>query len=626
MASEKVNIVIKAVDKTKGTFRAVTAGLNAVKKAAFSLKSGLLALGGAAGLGYLIKRSMNTTDALGKVASKIGISTEALGGLRYAAEQTGVATDTLDMALQRMVRRISEASIGTGEAVKALKELNIDAKKLSKLSTDEQFNAIADAMAGVTNQSDKVRLAMRLFDSEGVALVNTLKGGSDVLNAYQKRAKELGMTLNGDLVKGVEQANDAISTFQGFLGGMFHRTVAELAPLIKGITQDMMAWVELKVQDGGGAGKVARGIAIAVVNSTKTIVESFGTVANSIIQLGNVASQVGNFLNEWFGEITTEKAQAQIADINHQLFVMNKALQDQPEIYSDHVIEGLNQEAVALKNKRAELQHMIDTATTWTQLKPMQPIDTGESIKWLDELLEKMKGTQIPVVDIGDNDIKGNNQALDVARDEYSSLLDLQDNYQSMYEGQQSDHYRKLIEQTSLWHRKNAAMQEIARSGNIQSLRDSGKEVVSTLSGTYKWAFDLHKGFAIKDALIDTYKAVSTALSSAPPPANYGLAAVALAKGIATVQSLRGTQYREKGGPVSKGKPYIVGERGPELIVPNQAATVIPNDQISGPVNVNFNITANDTRGFDQLLQQRRGQIVGIINQAMNDRGQRAIA
>ena len=34
---------------------------------------------------------------------------------------------------------------------------------------------------------------------------------------------------------------------------------------------------------------------------------------------------------------------------------------------------------------------------------------------------------------------------------------------------------------------------------------------------------------------------------------------------------------REHGGPVSGGMPYIVGERGPELFVPNQSGQIIPN-------------------------------------------------
>lgn len=38
---------------------------------------------------------------------------------------------------------------------------------------------------------------------------------------------------------------------------------------------------------------------------------------------------------------------------------------------------------------------------------------------------------------------------------------------------------------------------------------------------------------------------------------------------------------RAEGGPVSFGREYIVGERGPELFVPNQSGTIIPNNQIN---------------------------------------------
>lgn len=38
-----------------------------------------------------------------------------------------------------------------------------------------------------------------------------------------------------------------------------------------------------------------------------------------------------------------------------------------------------------------------------------------------------------------------------------------------------------------------------------------------------------------------------------------------------------GIEGRAKGGPVTAGKPYVVGEKGPELIVPDQDGVVIPN-------------------------------------------------
>ncbi|BBU58496.1 hypothetical protein KU6B_47610 [Mameliella alba] len=54
--------------------------------------------------------------------------------------------------------------------------------------------------------------------------------------------------------------------------------------------------------------------------------------------------------------------------------------------------------------------------------------------------------------------------------------------------------------------------------------------------------------------------------------------------------------FRASGGPVSAGKAYIVGERGPEMIVPNAAGTVVPNDKL-GRGNMTFNI---DARGAEK--------------------------
>ncbi len=84
---------------------------------------------------------------------------------------------------------------------------------------------------------------------------------------------------------------------------------------------------------------------------------------------------------------------------------------------------------------------------------------------------------------------------------------------------------------------------------------------------------------------------------------------------------------RHTGGSVSKGKPFVVGERGPELFIPNQSGQITQSARGTGggPVNVNFNITTVDARSFDQLLVQRRGTISRIINESVNERGREAI-
>jgi len=39
----------------------------------------------------------------------------------------------------------------------------------------------------------------------------------------------------------------------------------------------------------------------------------------------------------------------------------------------------------------------------------------------------------------------------------------------------------------------------------------------------------------------------------------------------------RQPEARAAGGPITAGRPYLVGEKGPELIVPNRDAYVVPN-------------------------------------------------
>lgn len=204
-----------------------------------------------------LRQTMQQMDALAKTSDKLGIATERLAGLRFAAEQTGVESKTLDMALQRMVRRVAEAAQGTGEAVKALKEMKLEASKLSKLSPDEQFRQIAGAMGQVGAQADRVRLAMRLFDSEGVALVNTLGLGERGLRDMQREAEQLGIALDREAAAKAEAANDAINRLSKSLQGLKLDLATEFAPQLEEaanmLTEAMKA---RKLYQEAGAGKM----------------------------------------------------------------------------------------------------------------------------------------------------------------------------------------------------------------------------------------------------------------------------------------------------------------------------------------------------------------------------------
>ena len=78
-----------------------------------------------------------------------------------------------------------------------------------------------------------------------------------------------------------------------------------------------------------------------------------------------------------------------------------------------------------------------------------------------------------------------------------------------------------------------------------------------------------------------------------------------------------------KGGAVSKGQPVVVGERGAEVFVPNSTGQITQSARGTGggAVNVNFTINTIDSRGFSDALQENRGTITGIINNALSEKG-----
>ena len=60
---------------------------------------------------------------------------------------------------------------------------------------------------------------------------------------------------------------------------------------------------------------------------------------------------------------------------------------------------------------------------------------------------------------------------------------------------------------------------------------------------------------------------------------------------------------RRYGGPVMANKPHLVGEAGPEIMIPSGTGTVIPNDKLGGGVtNVNYTIQAVDAPSFQALV------------------------
>ena len=172
----------------------------------------------------LFGKELQELDAIAKQARLLGLTTDQLITLRPAATQaSGMIDSQLDMALQRMTRNISLAAVGMGEAQKVLEELGLNAEELNRIGPWQAFLQIADAMEGVSNAQDKLRIGQKLFDSEGAKLVNTLKAGRDGIEEFREQAEEAGLLVGNETTPNIERLNDELDTLGKTLKGAFIR-------------------------------------------------------------------------------------------------------------------------------------------------------------------------------------------------------------------------------------------------------------------------------------------------------------------------------------------------------------------------------------------------------------------
>ena len=249
------------------------------KKVMKGIKKAFLGVGAAAGLiSFAVIRGTKNLDKLAKTARKIGAPIRALQKLQFQANLSGVSTETLNMALQRMVRRVAEAAKGTGEAVNALKELGIDAAALNQLSPDQQFMRLAGAFRSVGQQSDKVRLAMKLFDSEGVALVNTLS--SDLAGASGEFDR-LGVAVSDSQARAAEAFQDTILKVKTLWQSFIMQVASDFAPVLDDVLNKVIGVIE----EMGGLKDIAKTV-------TNSLIKGFTIVTDTVLFLRDSIASV----------------------------------------------------------------------------------------------------------------------------------------------------------------------------------------------------------------------------------------------------------------------------------------------------------------------------------------------
>jgi hypothetical protein len=82
--------------------------------------------------------------------------------------------------------------------------------------------------------------------------------------------------------------------------------------------------------------------------------------------------------------------------------------------------------------------------------------------------------------------------------------------------------------------------------------------------------------------------------------------------------SIAGAPGKAIGGPVSPGRPYLVGERGPELFVPAASGRIEPMRSAGAGREVRVNVTINaPVGGESRALQQSGRQVARAVKAAL---------
>lgn len=273
----------------------------------------LIALGAAAaaGLGVLVKKSIDAADNLAKLSEKTGISTEALSKLEFAAEQSGINLETLSQRMVNLARRAKEGDRGVLSYRLAFDKLNISLRdSRGKLKgTEDLLLDIADRFSKMEDGTLKAAIATDIFSNQGVALIPFLNQGREGIKALTDQAERLGLVIDSKTAKAAEKFNDNLSALKSALTGLGNTIATFLLPVFARLTDRFVAFVE----DGDKVKDTAREIAVSFVaialslNELKTRTEIIKDA------VGNATDVFLEFLRAPFvGLEPTKKAWAEI--------------------------------------------------------------------------------------------------------------------------------------------------------------------------------------------------------------------------------------------------------------------------------------------------------------------------
>jgi hypothetical protein len=130
-----------------------------------------------------VKAVVDDLDRIADKAASIGLATQSLAELGYAAKLSGADAETLEGAMGKLNLKISEAASGNKEAAKLFDALGVKVKDAEGKvrSTDAVLADLSETFKALPEGPTKSALAVEFFGKTGAGLLQFLSQGKDGL-------------------------------------------------------------------------------------------------------------------------------------------------------------------------------------------------------------------------------------------------------------------------------------------------------------------------------------------------------------------------------------------------------------------------------------------------------------
>lgn len=253
-------------------------------------------LAAATAIAVSIKKTVDRADEIGdKMAPALGMATEELSRLEYAAKISGVEIGNLRSAFQRFNRTVFDETNGIlVNNISTFNALGIALKDTDgKLKSNYTLTLeVADALSSMENGLQKSALAQTLFGKSGSLMVPLLNAGSEGIKKLGEEAEALGIVFDEKTAKASAQFNDNMTRMSSVTQGLMTKFTAGFIPTMANFTEGVTGSAAA-LENFEKSGKNTATVLVAMIGGFSVI---NGVMKATGILIGSIsAAMMGDF-------------------------------------------------------------------------------------------------------------------------------------------------------------------------------------------------------------------------------------------------------------------------------------------------------------------------------------------